>query len=115
VLEEQCLNVLNQMLNWIKASSFPNVKVQLEDALPEPKLRIAYQAIDKDHTVKGVKAAAGIGQKAYYDLIDKCIAMGLMEKVDGKARRLFDLNHFGLMPALTSDRQAEDAKGDISE
>lgn len=94
---DEATAILKEMLKWIRAGSFSQVEHMLLTALPDSRKRIAYQAIDGSHTIDNVKKAAGMGYKAVNDLIDRCIAMGLMEKVDGKPRRSFDLRDFGLL------------------
>jgi hypothetical protein len=99
-MEDQ-VTLLREMLVWIRAGNFSAVEQMLVKALPDPRHRLAYQAMDGLHTVEGVKKAAAMGSKALTALTDRCVAMGLMERVNGKPRRLFDLTNFGLVVEAT--------------
>ena len=99
-MNDQALATLREILRWIRASSFPNVQQMLRQALPAIRDRIAYQALHGDYTIKDVQSSAGMGHKGLHELIDRCVAMGLMERDDkGRAARVFDLHDFGLAPA----------------
>lgn len=97
--EASVLNTLNELLKWIKASSYSNVESLLRNALPDSKSRLAYQLTDGTKSVKELLASAKIGQATLYTLYKRCTSMGLMEELpNGKRKRSFDLADFGLLP-----------------
>jgi len=91
--------ILREILIWTKANAYQNVELLLRRALPDEKSRIAYQLTDGSRKVKEIQSAASIGSATIARLFDRCVAMGLMEEVEpGKRHRLFDLDHFDMMP-----------------
>jgi hypothetical protein len=93
------LSVLKEIRNWIKASSFLSVKTQLEVALPDTKSRSAYQLLDGNMSLDQVRITCKMSPNSLQALVERCVAMGLMEITDDKKRkRLFNLMDFGLVP-----------------
>lgn len=96
-IDETLLNVLLDIRNWIRAAAHRPVQVTLEEALPDAKLRAAYQMFDGTMSVEQVRIACKMSPNAVVALTARCIAMGLMEaNADKKRVRLFDLRDFGL-------------------
>ena len=104
--------LLEQILVWIRASSFSTVGEMLAKALPSDNMRLAYQALDGTKTIDKVKKECGIWSNTINTLVNRCGAMGLMSKGDGPATRLFDLADFGLLPASA---KTPDASGESNE
>lgn len=96
--EEKFLAALTEIRNWIRAASHGPVKTLIEAALPEMKLRKAYQMLDGTASMENVRIACKISPNALIDLTNRWVAMGLMEVNDEKKRvRLFNLADFGLI------------------
>lgn len=96
--EDRLLAVLMDIRNWIRAAAHRPVKAMLEEALPDPKSRTAYQMFDGTMSVEQVRTACKMSPNAVVALTARCIAMGLMDTSSDKKRvRLFDLNDFGLI------------------
>lgn len=95
--EDSVLSVLRDIRNWTRAASYASVKSLLESALPELKLRAAYQMLDGSATMEQVRVSCKMSPNGLLALAQKCTSMGLMELTEDKKRvRLFDLNDFGL-------------------
>ena len=96
--EEQLLEVLVEIRNWIRAAARGPVKISLEAALPDSKSRQAYQMLDGSTSTEKVRVACKMSPNAVVALTSRCISMGLMEvRQDNKRARLFDLLDFGLI------------------
>lgn len=104
--EEQLLEVLIEIRNWIRAAAHGPVKSLLEAALPDAKSRAAYQMLDGKASMDQIRTACKMSPNALVALASRCTAMGLMEINEDKRRvRLFDLADFGLL----SESDAKDA------
>jgi|GEM_PF-1722870 len=109
------LATMQEIRNWVRAAAYPGVRKLLEEALPEAKLRAAYQMLDGTVSLDQVRVACKMSPNVVGALAQRCIAMGLMELTEDKRRvRLFDLNDFGLLGAgdegqerATNGRQAK--------
>ena len=108
--DKQVQDVLEQILVWIRASSFREVGDMLAKALPTDKERLAYQTLDGVKTNETVKKDVQIGSERMTALVSRCVSMGLMERADGPAKRLFDLADFDLLPALVTAGVAKDGE-----
>jgi hypothetical protein len=106
--DDKLLEVLTDIRNWTRAASYRSVKSLLEEALPDPKSRAAYQMLDGTSTMEQVRIACKMSPNGLVALAQRCAAMGLMEAKDDKKRtRLFDLTDFGL---LTSEQPSARTK-----
>ncbi|WP_311029411.1 hypothetical protein [Mesorhizobium koreense] len=95
--EEQVLQVLVELRNWVRAAAHGQVRVALEAALPDAKSRMAYQMFDGTATVAQIRIACKMSPNAVVALGNHCASLGLMGiNADRKRVRLFDLNDFGL-------------------
>lgn len=96
--DDNVLAVLTEILNWTRAASYSAVKTLLQEALPEPKFRAAYQMLDGNASIEQVRIACKMSPNSLVALAQRCTSMGLMEvKADKKRVRLFDLDDFGLI------------------
>jgi len=99
--DDRLLEVLTDIRNWIRASSYASIKRSLQDALPDARSRAAYQMLDGSATVEQIRVACKVSPNFLVALSQRCTAMGLMEPRDGKKRvRLFDLAAFGLLDGI---------------
>lgn len=106
--DDRLLSVLTDIRNWIRAAAYMSVKGLLEEALPTPKTRAAYQMFDGSRSIKQVRSACKMSPNAVVALTSRCVAMGLMEaNVDKKRVRLFDLRDFGMEAAETETESEE--------
>jgi hypothetical protein len=95
---ENLVEVLVEIRNWIRAASYGSVKMLLEAALPDSKSRMAYQMLDGSASMEQVRVACKMSPNALVALANRCTSMGLMEVNQEKKRvRLFDLFDFGLV------------------
>jgi hypothetical protein len=98
-IEDRLLNLLFEIRNCVRAASHGQVKLALEEALPDAKSRTAYQMFDGTVAADRVRKVCRMSPNAIVALSARCVSMGLMEvNVDNKRIRLFDLKDFGLMP-----------------
>jgi hypothetical protein len=96
--EEQFLEILVEIRNWIRAAAHGPVKTLLEATLPDSKSRRAYQMLDGSTSVDQVRIACKMSPSALVSLANRCTSLGLMEvKQDKKRARLFELSDFGLV------------------
>lgn len=95
---DKTYDVLCEIRNWIRASSYGSVKSALENALSDARLRTAYQMMDGSKSQDQVRTACKISPNTLVALCQKCESLGLMESTqDKKRRRLFDLRDFDLL------------------
>jgi hypothetical protein len=105
--EDSVVAVLTDIRNWTRAASYSAVKALLQEALPEPKYRAAYQMLDGNASMEQVRIACKMSPNNLVALAQRCTSMGLMEmKTDKRRVRLFDLADFDLVdaPSTTVDR-----------
>ena len=96
--DDRILEVLTDIRNWTRAASHASVKKSLETALPDAKVRAAYQMLDGTKSFEQVRIACKMSPNFLVALAQRCTALGLMELRDDKKRvRLFDLADFGLV------------------
>lgn len=94
----QVIAVLTDIRNWIRAAAHAPVRTMLQEALPDPKARAAYQMFDGTVSFDQVRTACRMSPNAVVALTARCVAMGLMDvNADKRRVRLFDLNDFGLL------------------
>jgi hypothetical protein len=106
--EENLLEAILEIRNWIRAAAHGPVKTSLEVVLPDPKSRMAYQMLDGNTSTDQVRIACKMSPNAVVALTNRCISMGLMEvRQDKKRIRLFNLSDFGLMDADRSTKSGE--------
>jgi hypothetical protein len=96
--DDKLVDVLTDIRNWVRASSYASVKDLLQEALPDAKSRNAYQLLDGSASMEQVRVACKMSPNDLVALAQKCTAMGLMETNEDKKRvRLFDLTDFNMI------------------
>jgi hypothetical protein len=96
--DDDVVAILSEIRTWIRAASFSSVKSLLELALPDDRLRSAYQMFDGSASSEEVRIACKMSPNALVDYTQRWTSMGLMEVTSEKRRRrLFDLADFGLV------------------
>ena len=96
--DSNMIELLTDIRNWIRASSYMSIKALLERALPDQQSRAAYQMLDGSTSTDQVRIAVKISPNRLILLTQKWTSMGLMEiKADKKRKRLFDLMDFELL------------------
>ena len=96
--EENLLEVLIEIRNWIRVAVRVPVKALLEAQLPDKKSRSAYQMLDGKASMDQVRIACKMSPNVLVELANRCVVMGLMEvNVEKKRVRLFNLSDFGLI------------------
>lgn len=98
--EDELLDAILEIRNWIRAAAHEPVRASLEKALPDRKSRLAYQMHDGSASTDQIRIACKMSPNAVVALTSRCTAMGLMKiRSDKKRIRLFDLADFGLLEA----------------
>jgi hypothetical protein len=96
--DDRILAILVEIRNWLRASNYKSVRILLEEALPDPKSRAAYQMFDGTKSVEQVRTACKLSPNVVVALTARCSALGLMDlNAEKKRVRLFDLDGFGLI------------------
>ena len=100
--DEQLLEAVLEIRNWIRVAAHSSVRTLLEAALPDAKSRAAYQMLDGTASMDQVRIACKMSPNGLVALAQRCTAMGLMEmNQDKKRRRLFNLADFDLLATET--------------
>lgn len=95
---DQAVEILVEMRNWVRAAAFPYVRAALEAELTDSKSRVAYQMFDGTASIEQVRVACKMSPNSLIALANRCTARGLMEQTAEKKRvKLFDLKDFGLL------------------
>ena len=106
--EDELLNAILEIRNWIRAAAHEPVKASLEKALPDEKSRVAYQMHDGSMSMEQIRIACKMSPNAVVALTNRCTSMGLMKaRPDKKRIRLFDLSDFGLIDPGTPTKVGE--------
>ncbi|HYD17752.1 MAG TPA: hypothetical protein VEF76_04655 [Patescibacteria group bacterium] len=106
--DAQIADLLSDIRNWLRASSYMAVKTLLEKALPDKQSRIAYQMLDGRTSLEQVRVKAKMSPNKLISLTQKWTSMGLMEADNEKRKkRLFDLDDFELLDPI---EKVNDAK-----
>jgi hypothetical protein len=97
----QEVEVLREILKWIKFSGMKQVKATLEEVLDTNQKRLAYQLSDRTRTTRKVAGLAGFGSKTTVaDLWKVWYRLALGETVSvrrgDRFKRSFDLADFGI-------------------
>lgn len=96
--DSNMIELLTDIRNWIRASSYMSIKALLEKALPDQQSRTAYQMLDGSVSMEQVRITVKISPNKLVGLTQKWTSMGLMEtNTDKKRKRLFDLTDFELL------------------
>ena len=107
--DDRLLDVLADIRNWTRASSYTSVKALLQEALPDAKSRAAYQMLDGASTIEQVRVACKMSPNVLVALAQKCTAMGLMAMNEDKKRiRLFDLADFDMIGSNSKSAKAKE-------
>jgi hypothetical protein len=77
--DSNMVELLTDIRNWIRASSYISIKTLLEKALPDKQSRIAYQMFDGTLSMEQVRVAVKISPNRLVTLAQKWTSMGLME------------------------------------
>lgn len=108
--EDELLDAVLEIRNWIRAATYEPVRASLERALPDQKSRIVYQMHDGSLSVEQIRTACKISPNAVVAITNRCTSMGLMKiRSDKKRVRIFDLSNFGLLDAETSNKSGSDS------
>lgn len=107
--------ILQEMLRWIRASSYKGVQKLLEDEFRKTgdvdvKRAKVYQLSDGAATSVAIAKSAAVSQPLVSTLWKRWRQMGLAEFVgDGgrQTRRCFSLEDFGLLPSAAKEAQSD--------
>jgi hypothetical protein len=117
---ERMIELLEEMLKWMKVTSIPQVKNLLLDILPSDKEKIAYQHSDGQDSEK-VAQFTGVGHATISRWWKTWIRAGIADSVSARggerARHAFSLEDFGIEVPQTKEIKPEkkEAKVPINE
>jgi hypothetical protein len=108
--QDRTIEILEEMLKWIKVASIPQVKKLLLDILPSDKEKIAYHFSDGEHGSQEVEKLADVS----YVTVTKWwkiwarAGIAVMVGVRGgeRAKRTFSLEDFGIEVPLPKEIKA---------
>jgi hypothetical protein len=120
------VEVLKEILKWIKFSGMKQVKTTLEEVLDTDQKRLAFQLSDRTRTTREVAGLAGFGSKTTIaDMWKVWYRLGLGETVSVRGgdrfMRSFDLTDLGIpvpnskVSQPTSDQTGEEEVKEIRE
>lgn len=99
-IEKGSLNVLKEILKWIRFSGWTNVKQILLDTLNEPEKLVAYSLTNGDNGLEYIKDRIGRSRGTVYRYWASWQKIGIVESINVKggsrAKALFDLEEFGI-------------------
>jgi len=96
---QKSVEILKELLKWVKITSLPQVKKMLLELLPSDDKKIAYQYSDGRGSQE-VSELAGVGQgtvsRWWTSWINSCIAEAIPVKGGERAKRSFSLEDLGI-------------------
>lgn len=117
--KDKVVEVLEEILKWIKVTSIPQVKQLLLDTLPTDKEKIAYFYSDGQDS-RAVSRASGVPFRTVVRWWKKWIQTGIAEPIGAKrgdrAKRVFSLEDFGIdVPILQAPSEESDQPSPLTE
>lgn len=110
--QDKVVEVLEEILKWIKVTSIPQVKQLLLETLPSNKEKVAYYYSDGQDS-RAVSRASGVPFTTVARWWKKWIRTGIAEPVGAKrgdrAKRLFSLEDFGIDVPIPEAALAQNA------
>ena len=97
--QDKIVELLNELLKWIKVTSIPHVKTLLQEILRNDKEKIAYHCSD-GRNIREVAKSANVGVSTIGNWWKTWSKYGIVELVSvrrGKrVKRIFSLEDFGI-------------------
>jgi transposase len=105
--EERKIELLEELVKWVKVTSIPKVKELLEKMLPTSEEKVAYKYSDGETTIREVSQVSGRGigsiSRDWKQWERAGIAVSVPAKRGDRAKSLFSLEDFGIdTPDITS-------------
>lgn len=99
--EDRMVELLGELVKWIKVTSIPKAKVLLEDMLKTPEEKLAYTLSDGKKTIRELSRLSGIDIGTLSKDWRKWTRAGIAEPIavvggGNRARSLFSLEEFGI-------------------
>lgn len=97
--EDRMIELLEEMVKWMRVTSIPRVKSLLSEILRSPEERIAYQSSDGKPSKEVAKLAGvsfGTITKWWRIWVKAGIAEAVSARGGKRARRIFSLEDFGI-------------------
>jgi len=109
--KNRTIELLEELVKWTKVTSIPHVKKLLEEILPSPEEKVAYESSDG----KPSQEVAKLCNKSYSTVTvwwKNWIRVGIAESIASKggqrAKRVFSLYDFGIeIPQLAPKEKAK--------
>lgn len=99
-IEKESLNVLKEILKWIRFSGWTNVKQILLDTLNEPEKLVAYSLTNGDNGLDYIKDRIGRSRGTVQRYWASWQKIGIVESINVKggtrAKAQFNLEEFGV-------------------
>lgn len=99
--EDPSTAYLREIRNWTRVGFFNEVRSMLTSVLNDDKKRKLYQSADGSASLDTLRRNAQMGYDRALEFCQRCESVGLMEQINGKWTRLFDLRNFGLFEEET--------------
>lgn len=99
--EEKIVELLEELIFWLKESTFPEIKGRLEKTLNSPKEKIAYNLSDGEKTTREIGKIVETANKTISTWWKSWIAEGIAEPIPARgggnrAKKKFELEKFGI-------------------
>ena len=109
------LDVLREILKWIRVTSIPSVKKLLVDTLDDDKSKLAYHHSD-GRSSRDVAKAAGCSQATVVSYWKRWFRNGLAEPIGvqrgDRYKKLFELEDFGIgVPSVVQPADVSSQEG----
>lgn len=112
--EDRMIELLEELVKWMKVTSIPKVKELLLGILESPEERVAYQFSNGKKTVREVAKQANVGTGTISRWWKKWEKVAIADSISAprgkRAKRVFSLQDFGIdVPELTVANTDEDS------
>jgi len=109
--EDRMVELFEELVRWTRVTSIPQVKKLLEEILPSPEEKVAYESSDGKSSQEVAKLA-NISYATVTVWWKKWIKAGIAEAISAKggqrAKRIFSLTDFGIeIPELVPKEKAK--------
>jgi hypothetical protein len=116
--QDKIIEILTEMLKWIKVTSIPHVKKLLMELLPTDQEKIAYHYSD-GRTSREVSQLAGVSHMTITRWWKNWIRAGIAEAINVKgsgerAKRIFSLEDFGIEVPQIKGAEATEKEKEIT-
>jgi hypothetical protein len=119
--EERKIELLEELVKWVKVTSIPKVKATLEELTQTPEERRVYGLSDGKRTTREIEKLTGVGRNIISRLWKKWTRAGIAEPITIagggiRAKSLFSFEDFGIeiLKNTQMTQEMEDTKEEES-